>query len=236
MARKTAFLKYVHRVIAAALMVIAICFTCGGLERSRAAVSSAPFASSSDARGVYVRTFRTEACPIEAISGPAPIDDPWKDNEEIEPADLAKELSTGQKPIVLQVGFFPLFRLSHIPGAIYAGPANSAEGLDKLAKAVQDLPKSSEVVLYCGCCPFKDCPNVRPAFKALKDMGLAKIKVLMLTNNFTQDWVNKGYPVEGAVPPHKSSGARAVSTASPYLALDSSNSSARCCFQIAGSE
>ncbi|HEY6330225.1 MAG TPA: rhodanese-like domain-containing protein [Blastocatellia bacterium] len=206
MAKKTAFLKCADCVTtAAALLVIVLCSTRVPPEQAAPRVATASAPSSNGAIQSYVPApGRTLA--IETIRSRA-ADDPWTVDQQIEPVDLVKVLTTDQKPAVLQVGFFPLFRLSHIPGAVYAGPANSPEGLDKLTKAVRDLPKTSEIVLYCGCCPLKDCPNVRPAYKALKDMGLTKIKVLILPNNFTQDWVNKGYPVEGSVPPHKASGA-----------------------------
>jgi hypothetical protein len=52
------------------------------------------------------------------------------------------------------------------------------------------------VVLYCGCCPLDKCPNLRPAFLALRDAGFARLRVLLLPNNFNADWVEKGYPVE----------------------------------------
>lgn len=41
-----------------------------------------------------------------------------------------------------------------------------------------------------------ECPNVRPAFTALRDMGFTHLRVLMLPNNFAADWVDKHYPVE----------------------------------------
>jgi thiosulfate/3-mercaptopyruvate sulfurtransferase len=41
-----------------------------------------------------------------------------------------------------------------------------------------------------------DCPNIRPAYQALREMGFKRIKLLSLPNNFTQDWQMKGFPVE----------------------------------------
>ena len=137
----------------------------------------------------------TTANSRETVGGD---DNPWKDGDVLPPEDLAKWLSADEKPRIFQVGFFPLYRLSHITGSVYAGPANDSAGLEKLKKAADALPRTKDVVLYCGCCPFSNCPNVKPAFAALQAMGFTKLKVLMLPNNFTQDWMNKGYPTERA--------------------------------------
>ncbi len=123
-------------------------------------------------------------------------DDPWTAEEVVEPDALAKSLSGATRPIVLQVGIVHLYRLGHIPGSKYAGPASSAEGLDMLKKLVQGMPRTSEIVYYCGCCPWKDCPNIRPAHTALREMGFKKIKVLNLPNNFSEDWAARGLPTE----------------------------------------
>ena len=113
---------------------------------------------------------------------PSERDDPWSAEEVIEPDALARALLGETKPIVIQVGIVHLYRLGHIPGSKFAGPATSTEGLDMLKKVVQDIPRTSEIVYYCGCCPWKDCPNIRPAHKVLKEMGFKKIKILMEVN------------------------------------------------------
>jgi thiosulfate/3-mercaptopyruvate sulfurtransferase len=123
-------------------------------------------------------------------------DDPWKADELIQPVDLVRLLGMDEKPLVIQVGVIHLYRLGHIPGAKYAGPANSPEGLAALKKMVEDVPRSREVVFYCGCCPMADCPNIRPAYRALRDLGFKRLKLLNLPTNFTQDWQMKGLPVE----------------------------------------
>ncbi|MGH9455582.1 MAG: rhodanese-like domain-containing protein [Terriglobia bacterium] len=122
---------------------------------------------------------------------------PWNASQVVEPAELAKAVSneSGEKPAVVCVGFDFLFRGAHIPGAAYAGPARDAKGLDALKKWASSIPRDHEVILYCGCCPLHQCPNVRPAFKALAGMGFKNVKVLYLPDNFQKDWVAKGYPV-----------------------------------------
>jgi hypothetical protein len=34
------------------------------------------------------------------------------------------------------------------------------EGVATLRSAVQALPRNEEIVIYCGCCPMKNCPNI----------------------------------------------------------------------------
>jgi thiosulfate/3-mercaptopyruvate sulfurtransferase len=123
-------------------------------------------------------------------------EDPWSPGDLMQPEELAGLLTAKAKPAVLQVGIIHLYKMGHIPGSNYAGPASAAEGLDALKKQAQGLDRNSQVVCYCGCCPWVDCPNTRPAYQALREMGFKKIKMLYLPNNFTQDWSMKGYPVE----------------------------------------
>jgi hypothetical protein len=50
------------------------------------------------------------------------------------------------------------------------------------------------VIIYCGCCPFDKCPNIRPAFAALKEMGFKNARLLDLPKNIKADWLDKNYP------------------------------------------
>ena len=97
---------------------------------------------------------------------------------------------------MLQIGIVHLYKLGHTPGSKFAGPASSADGLEALKKEVQGLDRNNQLIYYCGCCPWGDCPNIRPAYKALRELGFKKIRVLYLPTNFTQDWAMKGFPVE----------------------------------------
>jgi len=113
----------------------------------------------------------------------------------VEPGDLAKTLeSVAKKPAVVCVAFPVLYRSKHITGALYAGPGNKPEGLEALKKAVADMPKDTDIVLYCGCCPMERCPNIRPAHQALKEAGFTRVRVLRIPTNMTTDWYAKGYP------------------------------------------
>jgi thiosulfate/3-mercaptopyruvate sulfurtransferase len=124
---------------------------------------------------------------------------PWTAAESVEPARLAAELasaSSGSKPTILYIGFRPLFEGAHITGATFHGAASTAQGLVDLKKWASTLPRATHLVIYCGCCPFGYCPNIRPAFVALHAMGFTHLRVLVMPNNFASDWVEKGYPVE----------------------------------------
>jgi rhodanese-related sulfurtransferase len=117
--------------------------------------------------------------------------------ELIQPRELSKALqSASVKPTVLYVGPHFLYAQAHIRGAEFIGPASDAHSLDNLRKRVAALPKNSSIVLYCGCCPWDHCPNIRPAYRELRKAGFTGVKVLYLANNFGTDWADKGYPVE----------------------------------------
>jgi len=115
----------------------------------------------------------------------------------INPEDLVKLLqSSGKdKPLMIQVGSHVLFSQAHIPGSEYVGPASSEAGLQQLRKRVESLPRTTFIVLYCGCCPWSHCPNVKPADDTLRTLGFTNVKVLYIADNFGMNWVDKGYPV-----------------------------------------
>jgi hypothetical protein len=112
------------------------------------------------------------------------------------PEELAKVLQSAAKPkpLILNVGPRLLFQQAHITGAEYVGAGSDTQGLEALRSRVKTLPKKTSIVLYCGCCPWSHCPNVRPAFAELQKLGFTSVKVLYIANNFGADWVAKGYP------------------------------------------
>ncbi len=115
----------------------------------------------------------------------------------IHPEELVKILqsSHGEKPLLVQVGSHVLYSQAHIPGSEYLGPASDANGLQLLRHRVEPLSRKAFIVIYCGCCPWSHCPNIKPAQDLLQGMGFTNFKVLYLANNFGADWVDKGYPV-----------------------------------------
>jgi thiosulfate/3-mercaptopyruvate sulfurtransferase len=122
--------------------------------------------------------------------------DPWSPPDLIQPEALVKALHAKTPPKVFYVGFPVLYRSVHIPGAMLVGPASKEAGIELLRTEFATLPKDAEVVLYCGCCPWDKCPNVRPAFKLAREMGLQKVKLVVIPTNLHIDWVTKGYPVQ----------------------------------------
>lgn len=126
-------------------------------------------------------------CAAQASSIPA--------NHQITTDDLVKVLQTGkQKPLMFQVGSHVLFTQAHIPNSEYVGAGSNPTGLQQLRERVKAVPKNKFIVLYCGCCPWGHCPNVKPADDLLNSLGFTNVKVLYIPNNFGADWVARGYP------------------------------------------
>ena len=115
-------------------------------------------------------------------------------SQQIQPFELNNLLkSNSEKPVIFQVGPRIFYSQSHIPGAKFAGPGNQQAGMQLLEASVKDLPRSTFIVIYCGCCPWARCPNMGPAFKRLQDLGFTNVKALFLPNSFGDDWVRQGY-------------------------------------------
>jgi len=114
----------------------------------------------------------------------------------MEPAALAKALESRKPPVVLCTAFSVLYRNRHILHAVEAGPGYKPEGIALLKKAAAGLPKDADIVIYCGCCPMARCPNIRPAYQTLREMGFEHVRVLRIPTNMHDDWYTKGYPSE----------------------------------------
>ena len=118
--------------------------------------------------------------------------EPWTPEQLMPPADLATIINspTGSKPLIISIGPAGL-----IKGAVYIGAVNKKENLNTLKQLLSKESKDKEIVIYCGCCPFKNCPNIRPAFSLLNSMRFTKHKLLNLPHNLKADWINHGYPM-----------------------------------------
>ena len=129
----------------------------------------------------------------------------WNQSEIIKPHELKKILSgkSSKRPLVLQVGFQFLYEGGHVDGSDWAGPASRPDGIQRLKDALTKVPKNKQIVIYCGCCPWSECPNIVPAFKLMKHMGFKDVKMLYIPVNFEQDWISKGYPVTKGNKPGK---------------------------------
>ncbi len=119
--------------------------------------------------------------------------EPWTKEQLMEPADLAKTINdpSAQKPIIYSVG-----PGGDIKGTIEMGPAQEKENLDRLKSALSGLSRDTAIVIFCGCCPFEHCPNIRPSFELLNEMKFTNHKLLNLPHNLKVDWIDKGYPME----------------------------------------
>jgi thiosulfate/3-mercaptopyruvate sulfurtransferase len=109
---------------------------------------------------------------------------------------LAERMKSGKPPLVIHTGFAVLYRSAHIAGTVYAGPGSKPEGLEELKALVTKEPRDREIVIYCGCCPWDKCPNIRPAFAALHDMGFTRVSALYVPENLAKDWIDKGLPTD----------------------------------------
>jgi thiosulfate/3-mercaptopyruvate sulfurtransferase len=125
--------------------------------------------------------------------------DPWTSAQVLHASDFSAKLGSAKSdehPAIVYVGFRTLFEGGHIPGATFQGTASKEDGLADFKKAAAELPRSANLVIYCGCCPFEKCPNIRPAYKALHEMGFTHVRVLVLPTSFAADWVEKGYAIQ----------------------------------------
>lgn len=117
--------------------------------------------------------------------------DPWNESQLMDPALLASRITANKAKDVVIISVGPE---AVIKGSVDIGPTHEPENLEKLRNYLKNIPKGKEVVIYCGCCPFVKCPNIRPAFKLLQEMGFKNAKLLNLPKNIKVDWLDKDYP------------------------------------------
>ena len=130
-----------------------------------------------------------------------PATDPIPATHLVQPSALAQSLASGtEQPLIFQVGSRMLFAQAHIPGSVYVGAAGQPEGLHALEQRVRALKRNRHIVIYCGCCPWPKCPNIREAYRKLAALGFTHVQVLYIAENFGTDWVDRGFPVAGGEP------------------------------------
>ena len=118
--------------------------------------------------------------------------EPWTNSQLIEPSYLNIILSKQNKlPNIISVGPGKV-----IPNSIGVGECRYEKNLNILKNHLLSFSKDSEIILYCGCCPFKDCPNIRPAFSLLNSLGYKNHKLLNIRNNIKTDWIDMNYPID----------------------------------------
>jgi thiosulfate/3-mercaptopyruvate sulfurtransferase len=114
----------------------------------------------------------------------------WTSDQLMEPSELATNLKS-KKYIRL---IFSVGPGAVIPTSRDIGMTKETENLDKFKDQLSGLSQNTPIVVYCGCCPFEHCPNVRPAISLLKQMNFTNYKLLDLEHNIKIDWIEKGYP------------------------------------------
>ena len=156
------------------------------------------------ARTLIVRLFLLTAVVaafalVQAKTMPKPaaaLDDiPAASQIQAEDLVQAMKATDASKPLVLYVGPKAFYAQSHIAGAEFIGPTGKTEGITKLRSRMATVNKDKPVVIYCGCCPWDHCPNIRPAFAELTKDGFTNVRVLYLKTSFGADWKDKGMPV-----------------------------------------
>ena len=171
-------------------------------SRSFWAVAIAAFFSLSSLLNIGIGSRLCVAAPAapapRSPQGKTMAPSPIPDADLLSAQDLAKTLQSPlhDRPLLIYVGFRLPYTQAHIPGSVFFGPAADAAAVQKLQKHMEALPRNRFVVVYCGCCLWSRCPNVKPAYEALHNLGFRKLKVLYIPDNLGTDWVNKGYPVE----------------------------------------
>jgi hypothetical protein len=117
----------------------------------------------------------------------------WKEKQLITPEALLEQVNKGDTTNLVLLNTGPV---EDIKGAITIGAVEDAKNLVKLKEYLKTVPVDKQVVIYCGCCPLSVCPNLEPAYNVLKEMKFKNYKVLRLTHDLQEDWIDKGYPTQ----------------------------------------
>lgn len=120
--------------------------------------------------------------------------DPWTKDQLIKPEVLVQNLLDGDNtnnPVIINIG-----PSGSIKGAIEVGSVDNSKKLKLFKDKIKAYPKDTYIVVYCGCCPFEHCPNIRPSFNLLNQKGFKNHKLLDLPENLKVDWIDKGYPMD----------------------------------------
>lgn len=117
----------------------------------------------------------------------------WKKEQLMPTRELADKINTNakDKPLVFNVG-----PMENIKTAKVIGLGTSISAMEKMKSSLSMENKNRTIVVYCGCCSYANCPNIKPAYDALISNGFKNAKVLELPEGIKPDWVAKGYPME----------------------------------------
>jgi len=117
----------------------------------------------------------------------------WKKEQLMSTKELADKIqaNTKDKPLVFNVG-----PMENIKSAVAVGVATNVTFKSRMNETLAMENKTKTIVVYCGCCSYSSCPNIRPAYDILIAQGFKNTKVLELPEGIKPDWVAKGYPME----------------------------------------
>ncbi len=117
----------------------------------------------------------------------------WKKEQLMPTKELADKITANakDKPLIFNVG-----PMDNIKGAVAVGAATNITFADKMKGNLAMVNKTRSVVVYCGCCSYQSCPNIKPAYDILISQGFKNTKVLELPEGLKPDWVAKDYPME----------------------------------------
>ena len=117
----------------------------------------------------------------------------WKKEQLMPTKELADKINTNAKdiPLIFNVG-----PMEQIKTAKSIGLGTSISAMEKLKSSLSMESKTRTVVVYCGCCSYANCPNIKPAYDALIAGGFKNAKVLDLPEGIKPDWVAKGFPMQ----------------------------------------
>lgn len=124
----------------------------------------------------------------QKLSAQNPVN--WTNDQLIQPSELATTLNDNKEvPVIFSIGPSAI-----IPHSRAMGMIKDEGNMKKFKGELENLPRDTSIIVYCGCCPYEHCPNVRPAIQLLKEMKFTNYKLLDLPHNIKIDWINKGYP------------------------------------------
>ncbi len=117
----------------------------------------------------------------------------WKKEQLMSTKELADKIQANakDKPLIFNVG-----PMENIKSAVAVGAATNVTFKSRMNETLAMENKTKAIVVYCGCCSYSSCPNIRPAYDALIAQGFKNTKVLELPEGIKPDWVAKGYPME----------------------------------------
>ena len=117
--------------------------------------------------------------------------DNWTKEQLISGKELADAINQNKAPLIINIG-----PAGNIKLAKEIGSVNTPDKLEALRAYIKPAKKDHQIVVYCGCCPFKNCPNIRPAIALLREMGFKKTRLLDIPENLKVDWIDKGFPMD----------------------------------------